>query len=132
MKWKDEDLPALRELETAVVRVWRANPAMTDYVAERAYEAAYRAQRRRNRNQEPEAISLTGVDLELFDELLQVGERLLAHGPAPMKSIPDGNLAPVDPEKLAVYLRELQRSVQRHTKDGGRQGYLIFLRRFLN
>jgi hypothetical protein len=40
MNLKDEDLPALRELESAVIAVWIRRPDMSDYAAGRAYEAA--------------------------------------------------------------------------------------------
>ena len=47
---------------------------------------------------------------------------------APIPGLPEGNTKPVAIEKLVEYLRELQRSVERHTKLGGRQGYLQFVR----
>jgi hypothetical protein len=40
MKWQEENLDVLQNLEFAIVEVWRANPEMTDYSARRAYEAA--------------------------------------------------------------------------------------------
>jgi hypothetical protein len=41
MQWKAEDLPALRELESAIVELWRKHPDMTDHVPGRAYEGAF-------------------------------------------------------------------------------------------
>ena len=48
-----------------------------------------------------------------------------------MKGNPRGNTAPVTLERLVDYLRELQRSSERHTSLGGRQGYLNFVRGFM-
>jgi hypothetical protein len=42
-----------------------------------------------------------------------------------------GNTNPLTVEKLVEYLHELFRSVERHTKLGGRRGYLEFVRGFI-
>lgn len=131
MNWKDEDLPALRELESALVAVWRIHPDMTDHVAARAYEAAFQLCRARARGHEPKAPALTGLDADAFNAVRDACEKILTREPAPMKNGPRGNVAPVPVEKLADYLRELRRSVERHTEQGGRQGYLTFVRGFL-
>ena len=131
MKWKDEDLPALREIESAVLQLWRGNPDMNNYDVRRAYEAAYRAARREARGQEPEDHGLSGVEADLYAAIRQACEKLLTVGPEPMKGLPEGNTAPVERDQLSTYLRELGRSVERHTREGGRQGYLNFLRQFL-
>jgi hypothetical protein len=128
MNLKDEDLPALRELESAVIAVWIRRPDMSDYAAGRAYEAAYQMYRSRLRNHEPRPPNLTGIDAEIFGVVQDVCEKLLATGAEPMKGLPKGNTKPIVIEKLVEYLRELQRSVERHTKLGGHRGYLQFVR----
>ena len=128
MNLKDEDLPALRELESAVIAVWIRQPDMNDYAAGRAYEAAHQTYRSRLRNHEPKPPNLAGIDAETFGVVRDVCEKLLATGAEPMQGLPEGNTKPVAIEKLVDYLRELQRSVERHTKLGGRQGYLQFVR----
>jgi len=131
MQWKDEDLPALRELESAVVELWRRHPDMSDHVAGRAYEAAFQHYRAVRRGHQPKPATVSGVDAEALETVRAVCERLLANGPAPMKNNPRGQTAPVPLDKLVEALRELQRSVERHTALGGRQGYLTFVRGFL-
>lgn len=131
MTWKDEDLPALRELESAVVEVWRQHPDMTDHVVARAYEAAYQWHRALWRGQQPKPTSATGLDAAALDAVRNACQKLLKTGPAPMKGNPRGKTSPVTLERLVEYLRELQRSIGRHTEQGGRQGYLTFVRGFL-
>jgi hypothetical protein len=131
MKWKDEDLPALQELESAVLGFWRRQPELTNYAAMRAYEAAHQLYRDRARGHEPKPVALTGPDLELFHTIQPVCEKLLSTGAAPMRGMSASNTAPVSVEKLAQYLRELHRSVERHTELGGRRGYFEFLERFI-
>jgi hypothetical protein len=132
MTLKDDDLPALKELETAITEVWNRNPDMTDYVAARAYEAAFTFYRARLRGREAKAPSTTGVESEAITAIRLACEKILTSGPAPMKGLPRGNIGPVPLEKLVDYLRELERSVQRHTRTGGRQGYLQFVRGYLS
>ncbi len=131
MKWKDEDLPALHELESAVLVFWRRQPELTNYVALRAYEAAYQHYRDRARGHEPKPVALSGSDLELFHTIQPVCEKLLSTGAAGMKGLSTGNTPPLSVEKLVAYLRELHRSVERHTELGGRRGYYDFLEQFI-
>lgn len=131
MQWKDEELPALQELESAINELWRKHPDMTDYVAGRAYEGAFQIYRAVSRGHQPKPSTTSGLDAEALEAIRAVCESLLETGPAPMKKNPRGNTAPVPLVKLVEYLRELQRSVERHTSLGGRQGYLNFVRGFL-
>lgn len=130
MKWKEVDLPALRELESAVLELWRRQPELTDYTAGRAYEAAFQHYRARTRGHEPKPPALTGLGLDTFNAVREVCERLLIAGAAPVQGMPNGNTDPVSLEKMVEFLRELTRSVERHTKLSGRQGYLAFVRSF--
>ena len=131
MTWKDEDLPALRELESTVVRLWARHEQMNDYTAGRAYDAAHQHYRARQRGHEPRPPALSGLDLDTFNAVQAACEHLLASGPAPLEGLPKGDTSPVRLEKLVEYLRELSRSVERHTKHGGRCGYLEFIRSFI-
>lgn len=81
----------------------------------------------RLRKHEPKPPSLTGADLELFNKLQGVCHKLLTTGAKPTPGNAAGNTSPLALEKLAEYLRELQRSVERHTRLGGRRGYFEFL-----
>ncbi|MGA2244357.1 MAG: hypothetical protein ABSH48_05095 [Verrucomicrobiota bacterium] len=131
MNWKDADLPALQELEAAVLAVWKTHSDMNDYAAGRAYEAAHQIYRARARGREPRPAGLDGLDRETFDAVQKVCEKLLASGPNPLAASPQGPANPVALGKLVEYLRELARSVERHTKLGGRRGYLEFIAKFI-
>ena len=131
MTWKEEDLPALRELESTVLRLWSSHGDINDYTAGRAYEAAFEHYRARLRGREPKPPAVKGTDLEVFNAVREVCERLLVTGPTSSKGMPKGNALPLRLEKLVECLRELTRSVERHTKLGGRCGYLEFVRGFI-
>jgi hypothetical protein len=132
MKWKNEDLPALRALEAAALEVWKKHEDMSDYVVARAYEALYQQYRARFRGHPPKPPGLTQLDLECYEAVQAVSEKLLAEGAKPLRATPGNANTPVSLEKLVEYLRELCRSVDRHTKLEGRQGYLQFLRQFIH
>ena len=129
---KDEDLGALRELESTIVDVWSHHSEMNDYTAGRAYTAAFQHYRDRLRNHETKPPSLSGLDLETFNAVQAKCQQLLASGAPPLEGKSKGEAVPVSLEKLVDYLRELSRSVERHTKHGGRRGYLEFVRTFID
>lgn len=133
MKWQEENLDVLQNLEFAIVEVWRANPGMTDYSALRAYEAARHYYRAELRGQPPKPPTLTGLDAVAFDALKRMCEFRLGRdsGPPPASEKDAGPVPPLSLEKLLDCLQELGKSVERHTRSGGRQGYLQFIDRFL-
>ena len=65
----EEDSGILQNLEFAVARLWRRHPEMTDYVAQRAYEAAHQRYRGEARGHAPKPCALTGLDRETFDAI---------------------------------------------------------------
>jgi hypothetical protein len=129
MKWTDEDLPVLQNLEFSVAQVWRAHPEMSDYAALRAYEAAFKLYRDQMRGHIPKPPTLKGLDAAAFEAVTEMCEIRLGR-----KADPDEKMAalpPVPLEKLVGYLRELARSVERHTFISGRQGYLTFIDKYV-
>jgi hypothetical protein len=129
MKWNDEDLSVLQNLEFSVAQVWRAHPEMTDYAALRAYEAAFKVYRDQLRGHTAKPSTLTGLDAEVFEAVSAMCEIRLGRRAGPAEDLP--GVGPVTLEKLVGYLRELARSVERHTQISGRQGYLTFIDKFL-
>jgi hypothetical protein len=129
MKWTEDKLDILQNLEFSIVTVWRAHREMTDYVAQRAYEAAFQLYRAELRGHTPKTPVLTGLDARAFDALKAMCEFRLGRGSSPAVG-PD--LVPaITVEVLVNCLRDLGKSVERHTHTGGRQGYLTFIDGFL-
>jgi sirohydrochlorin ferrochelatase len=129
MSAPEDNLDILQNLEFAVVGVWRRHPEMTDHVALRAYEAAHEQYRAEARGHAPKPCALTGLDRETFDALSAMCEFRLGR-----RALPGGSDEPVPPipvSRLLDCLRELRKSVERHTNLGGRQGYLTFIDHFL-
>jgi len=129
MKWTEDKLDVLQNLEFSVVGVWRAHREMTDYAALHAYEAAFQLYRAELRGRPPKPPVLEGLDATTYTALKAMCDFRLGRGPSP---VPGPEEIPGIPlEKLVDCLRELAKSVERHTKHGGRQGYLAFISQFL-
>ena len=130
MDSEPDNIDVLQNLEFAIVEVWRDNPEMTDHVALRAYEAARQFYRAELRGQSPKLPALAGLDAVTFDRLKSMCEFRL--GRSTMS--PDELEEPIEPisvEELLTCLQELAKSVERHTRASGRQGYLRFIDEFM-
>lgn len=124
-----KNLDVLQNLESAVIEVWRSHPEMSDHVVGRAYEAVFERYRTEMRGHQVSPCKLTGLDREVFDALFPLCEWRL--GRAETKGMPAGLSATIPVAELVDCLRDLKRSVERHTKNGGRQGYLQFVAQFV-
>lgn len=131
MKWNEFDLPALRELESVVVRFWTSTPTLNDYAVGRAYDAAHQHFRALTRGRQPQPPPLIGLELDLFNAVRGACEKLLQSGANPLPGMSSGNTQPLPHDLLLPYLRKLAHSVERHTRLGGRTGYLEFVRGFV-
>jgi hypothetical protein len=129
MKWTEDNLDVLQNLEFSVVQIWRANRKMSDYAALHAYEAAFQFYRAEMREHTPKPHTLSGLEAMVFDDMKAMCEFRLGRGSCPVAG-PE-KVPPVPLEKIVDCLRELSKSVARHTKQSGRQGYLTFIDRFL-
>lgn len=129
MNWTDDKLDVLQNLEFTVVEIWRANREMSDYAALRAYEAAFQFYRAEMRGHTPKPHALSGLEAAAFDAVKSVCEFRLGRAPGPGSAAEKVPAVPL--EKIVDCLRELSKSVERHTQQSGRQGYLNFIDRFL-
>jgi hypothetical protein len=129
MKITDDKLDILQNLEFSVAEIWRAHPEMSDYAALRAYEGAFQIYRAESRGHAPKPPALSGLDAEAFEAVKAMCEFRLGRKPCPISG--QKEVPPISVELLMDCLRELGRSVERHTKSDGRQGYLTFIEKFV-
>ena len=133
MDVEEEHLDILQNIEFAVMSVYRDNPLLVDFDVEAAINALvslYHAQsqnheaRRTNLN---ERATLVYERVETMCEWRLGREELLStdmreRGPRP---------EPVTLDVIVTCLKRIRKSVQRWNKEGGRQGYLTFVGRFV-
>ena len=129
MKWHEENLDVLQNLEFTVVEVWRAHPEMSDYSAQRAYDAAFKYYKDQLRGHTAKPPVLKGLDATAYEALAEMCEIRLGRRAGPLAE--GAGIPPVPLEKMVACLRELGKSVERHTAVSGRQGYLKFIDKFL-
>jgi hypothetical protein len=129
MNLEPKNIDVLQNLEFAVLNVWREHREMTDYVAARAYEAAFEHYRAEARGLQPKTCKLTGLDHEVFEAVKDMCELRLGRS---SEDKSEGQQRPPIPvPELVDCLRQLRKSVEHHTKSSGRQGYLTFVARFV-
>ena len=131
MKPTEDQIDVLQNLEFAIVEVWRANPTMTDYTAQRAYEAARQYYRAEQQGHPAKPPVLTGLDARAIEAVKAMCEFRLGRQAGPPPVAGDVPVTPITLETLLACLQELAKSVERHTRSGGRQGYLQFIDGFL-
>ncbi len=133
MSFEEKYEDVLQNLEAAVMRIYRADPKLTDYDVMDAFEALRRDYIREARKQEPVTFNLPERAQEVFDAVhamceLRLGRLQLTTG--------DGEALALEGLALTVNeiidcIKRLERSVQRWNKSGGRQGYLNFVAEFI-
>ena len=129
MNSEPKNIDVLQNLEFTVVSVWRRHREMSDHTAARAYEAALERYRAEARGHQPKPCGLAGLDREVFDSVIAMCEIRLRR--KPIEGAEDDLIPPLPLTELVDCLRELRKSVERHTRHGGRQGYLTFVEGFL-
>ncbi len=117
----------LKSIETAVIGIWREQPGMNNYAVMRAYDAAIAHYVAVARQQTPKAANLTGLDATLFEAVRDACDwrlGLVRYADRPQVS-------PVPPGDMVACLRRLRKSVDFWTEQGGRQGYMEYIEKFI-
>src|SRR5258706_1190580 len=89
MKWTDDKLDVLQNLEFSVAQTWRAHQEMSDYAALRAYEAAFQMYRAELRSHPPKPSGLSGLDETTFKNFKAMCEFGLWREACPVSCVED-------------------------------------------
>ena len=117
-QFEDKFLQELQLIEFSIILVYRNNGDVYDSQVERALNAAINDLKAKQRNTIAKVNSLSGADLELYNAITDSYTALLED---PSFTV----------ENAIDCLKRLRKSVQRWTKQLGRQGYLDFVSRFV-
>ena len=127
-KVEEEYQDVLQNIEAAIVSVHRRHPEMLDYDVDGALEALvawYTAEQRGRTAREP---VLHGLRRDVFTAVREICEwRLGRDAPA----LPAPSDAGVGVDVIVACLKRVRTSVQRWTREGGRKGYLTFIREYV-
>lgn len=126
MRVEEQYEATLKDLESALVPLYRADPDLNDYATMRALEAAIGHYKAVSRGQTPRPSGLAGADLRLFEALQGVCADWMAPAAADT-----GEAPPLKADELVLILKRLLKSVQFWNADGGRRGYYEYVKRWL-
>src|SRR5438128_2317195 len=120
-EFQERYLDVLQNIEFAIVEVHRAHPELLDYDVDAALEALVSRYGAEARGRTPREHSLPGLRGEVYDAVLSICEWRI--GRATLTGEPATEDEKNTAEELAACLKRIRNSVQRWTKERGRQGY---------
>lgn len=129
-RFVEEYLDVLQNLETAIVTVYRRRPGLLDYDVDAALETLAKRYAGEAGGRTPPDAPADEARREVHDALMSVCEWRLGRGegpPGPGMPGPD----PITADEAAACLKRLRKSLKRWNREGGRQGYLRFVARYL-
>ena len=133
MRIEDEHLDVLQNIESAIAVLYRQFPEMADYEVLRTYEALIDLYVGERIGRPPRGWDPSELEERMFEAVRGTCEWRRGRKPLPGSDsealMPPADAIPV--ETLLLALKRLVKSVQKWTRDAGRQGYLDFMSRFV-
>jgi hypothetical protein len=129
LKFAEQYADVLQNIEFTIVQFHRDYPDLLDYDVEGALEvliAGYTAEHRGGTVAQPQ---LSELRKGLMHDLLLVCEWWLGRASLLAEDGPPGRV--LTAEEMAACLDRIRKSVRKWTKEGGRQGYLRFIRQYV-
>jgi lysyl-tRNA synthetase class II len=133
LKFEEEYLDVLQNIEFSIVKVYRQHPEMADWDALDAIEALIRSYTAEARGRSRPKIRFSDLSKLVFETVetmceWRLGrERLLAEDDKPS----DVTMEPKTMDEIIACLKRVRKSIRRWNKESGRQGYLNFVSEFI-
>ncbi len=131
MRIEEERQDVLQNIEFAVVRLYRLNPAMSDYAVLRTFESLVQLYSAEVTGRTAKTGTAEGVEADLLRDVKRMCEWHLGRAPLSPAEDEAPKCEPLDVPTLVLCLKRLVKSVNKWTKQGGRQGYLNFMTQFV-
>lgn len=133
MNVEEENTDILQNIEFAIVRVYHENLMLVDFDVENALSALISTYGAQMKNLEPRVPNLNERARKVYDAVKVMCDwRLGRESMTDVSGNPvEQGPEPVGLEVISACLKRVRRSVQRWNKEGGRQGYLTFIQRFI-
>ncbi len=126
----EERMDLLMNIEVAILDVWKEIPALTDYDVLDALDAVRRHYDAIAVGREPRVLPLHERAKAVSDQIW--GTTQIMSGAVAERedgrefAIPEEGRA--TPQEIVAAIKRIRKSVERWNKDGGRRGYLSFIR----
>ena len=128
-QFNEDNLDLLQNIEFIIVKVFRADPTLLDMDVKDAVDGLVRHYHAEEEQRTFPNQRLADRAERVFRALQELCEFRL--GRAPLPGLNEKSKAEVPIAVLVKGLREIQKSIPRWTKQGGRKGYLEFVSRFV-
>jgi hypothetical protein len=130
----EEEYPdLLQNIEFVIIGVFRRDPMLVDFDVENGVNGLIAKYQAQTQNHEPRLPRLNERAKQVYDSVETICEWRLGREvrlSAEMKDMVP-QLAPVSMDVIVACLKRIRKSIQRWNKEGGRQGYLTFIQRFV-
>jgi len=133
MNVEEEYTDVLQNIEFAIVSVHQRNPALVDFEVDNALNALLAHYQAQAIGRAPRPARLNERSQQVFDMMKTMCEWRMGND----EELSDDmrkrgpKLPPVSADVIIACLKRIRKSVQRWNKEGGRQGYLTFIGRFI-
>jgi hypothetical protein len=128
-KFGEKNLDVLQNIEYSIIEVYRADPSLLDADARDAIDGLARHYHAEEEQRTPPARALAASAERVFQSVQAICEWRLGRAPVPGETeMPDTRI-PLS--EIVKCLREIQKSIPRWSRQGGRRGYLDFVSQFL-
>jgi hypothetical protein len=128
-KFGEKNLDVLQNIEVGIVEVYRADPTLLDADAKGAIDALARHYHAEEEQRTPSARALGERAERVFQSVQIACEWRLGRAPFPGETEKLDSGIPLS--ELVRCLREIQKSIPRWSRRGGRQGYLDFVSHYI-
>ncbi len=130
---EEQYLDVLQNIEFGIVAVYRARAEMSDYAVMRVLEALIDGYTAEKIGRSPRDFRLSDVERVLLGTVRSICEWRLGrrNPPDSLFRIPDIGPEPKGVDEIILCLKRVIKSAKRWDKEGGRQGYLNFITRFV-
>jgi hypothetical protein len=129
MDFEEEYQDVLQNIEFAIVNVYRHHAELTDFDVETVLSELIRGYQAEQRQREVTPPSLNDLRQQLYDGLKMMCDWRLGRAELSRESgqsdLPRPK--PLTVDEIIACLKRIRRSVQKWSKQGGRQGYLKFI-----
>lgn len=133
MNVEEEYLDVLQNIEFVIAGVHRQEPQLVDFDVENAVNALLTRYKAQAQNHEARLPNLNDRAKIVYDAVEAVCEWRLKDDPAVSTTMNASGPqpAPVTLEIISACLKRIRKSIQAWNKQGGRQGYLTHIERFM-
>lgn len=124
----DRNLDVLQNIEFAIIKVYRADGSLLDVDVKDAIDALVRHYGAEEEQRRPPAVRFGERARQVFESVQMLCEWRLGRAPFPGETATERGIPLRD---LVTSLRQIQKSIPRWSRQGGRRGYLEFVSQYI-